>query len=107
MVEVKQVVKPRKRVKNADLPARLMDDGTWQEFILPTLMLWAGFQQEPWVSDDGPLKDVLLVLGQHVLGPNYQLKAEGKRPVEIARVSCSPLMSDNADLFMEGFPTAL
>lgn len=98
MVEVKRVSKPRKRVKNTDLPAQLMDDGTWQEVILPTLMLWAGFQRDPWVANDGPLKNALLIIGRHVVGPKYELTVDGKTTVEVARVSYSTFMNNDTHI---------
>ncbi len=64
-----------------------MDDGTWQEVILLTLMFWAGFQRDPWVANDGPLIDALLVIGRHTIGSTYQLTTSGKKTVEAARVS--------------------
>lgn len=51
-------------------------------------MLWAGFQHDPWVSSDGPLGNALLITGRHLVGASYELKSNGGRAVEVARVSC-------------------
>ncbi len=87
MVEVKPASKPRKRIKNTDLPAEILDDGAWQEIILPTLMFWAGFQQDPWVVNEELLRDALLIIGRNMVGLTYQLTMQGRTTVEVARVS--------------------
>ncbi len=92
MVKVKQAPKPRKCIKNTDLPAQVLDDGAWQEVILPTLMFWAGFQRDPWVVNDEPLANTLLIIGHTTVGPTYQLTANGRTLVEVARVSHSLLI---------------
>lgn len=92
MVEVKPTSKPRKCVKNCDLPSDVLTDKIWQRVFIPILMTWGGVQRDPWTSKEQDLSNAILAIGRRYVRPDFQLTPTGNSYSEVSRVSHFCLM---------------
>ena len=85
-----------KRSKKADLPPELVADGRWQKVLIPTLLLWAGGNDDVWSVTHGSIAYALpLIVDYHKALDSSMMDFSWCGPI----ISMVHFLIDTAEIF--------